>query len=130
MPDINAVTPTRQVFLDFVDQMSFDNTTEGERGLMGMAFHPGFATNGYFFVFYTAPGSPYFDRLSRFTADPVALTVNTNTQLRLFDVVDQVFNHNGGDLHFGNDGYLYIGTGDEGDQYNQRLNAQRIDKDL
>ena len=130
VPDINAVTPTRQVFLDIVDQMSFDNTTEGERGLMGMAFHPGFATNGYFFVFYTAPGSPYFDRLSRFTADPVALTVNTNTQLRLFDVVDQVFNHNGGDLHFGNDGYLYIGTGDEGDQYNQRLNAQRIDKDL
>ncbi len=130
VPDINAVTPTRQVFLDIVDQMSFDNTAEGERGLMGMAFHPGFATNGYFFVFYTAPGSPYFDRLSRFTADPVALTVNTNTQLRLFDVVDQVFNHNGGDLHFGNDGYLYIGTGDEGDQYNQRLNAQRIDKDL
>ena len=130
VPDINAGTPQRLVFLDLVNQMSFDDTTEGERGLMGMAFHPGFQTNGYFFVFYTAPGSPYIDRLARFTADPIALTVNTNTQLRLFDVVDQVFNHNGGDLHFGPDGYLYIGTGDEGDQYNQRLNAQRIDRDL
>lgn len=130
VPDINAVTPQRLVFLDLVNQMSFDDTAEGERGLMGMAFHPGFATNGYFFVFYTAPGSPYIDRLARFTADPNTLTVNTNTQLRLFDVVDQDFNHNGGDLHFGNDGYLYIGTGDEGQQYNIRQNAQRIDKDL
>lgn len=131
VPDINAVTPQRLVFLDLVNQMSFDDTAEGERGLMGMAFHPGFATNGYFFVFYTAPGgSPYFDRLARFTANPTTLTVDTNTQLRLFDVADQVFNHNGGDLHFGPDGYLYIGTGDEGDQYNQRLNAQRIDRDL
>jgi mono/diheme cytochrome c family protein len=131
VPDLNAPTPQRLVFLDVVNQMSFDDTAEGERGLLGMAFHPGFATNGYFYVFYTAPGgSPYIDRLARFTADPVALTVNTNTQLRLFDVVDQVFNHNGGDLHFGPDGYLYIGTGDEGDQYNQRLNAQRIDRDL
>jgi glucose/arabinose dehydrogenase len=130
VPDIKAANPQRLVFMDIVNQMSFDDTVEGERGLLGMAFHLGFATNGYFYVFYTAPGSPYFDRLSRFTADPVALTVNTNTQLRLFDVVDQVFNHNGGDLHFGNDGYLYIGMGDEGDQYNFRRNAQRIDKDL
>lgn len=131
VPDINAASPQRLVFLDIVNQMSFDDTAEGERGLQGMAFHPGFATNGYFYVFYTAPGgSPYIDRLSRFTANPNTLTVDTNTQQRLFDVVDQVFNHNGGDLHFGPDGYLYIGTGDEGDQYNQRLNAQRIDRDL
>ena len=130
VPDINATTPTRLIFLDVVNQMSFDDTVEGERGLLGMAFHPGFATNGYFFVFYTAPGAPYFDRLARFTADPVALTVDTNTQVRLFDVVDEQFNHNGGDLHFGNDGYLYIGTGDEGNQYNAQLNSQRIDKDL
>ena len=130
VPDINATTPARLVFLDVVNQMSFDDTVEGERGLLSIAFHPSFATNGYFFVFYTAPGAPYFDRLARFTADPVALTVDTNTQIRLFDVVDEQFNHNGGDLHFSNDGYLYIGTGDEGNQYNAQLNSQRIDKDL
>jgi glucose/arabinose dehydrogenase/mono/diheme cytochrome c family protein len=131
VPDINATNPTRQVFLNITNQVSFDDTTQGERGLLGLAFHPGFETNGYFFVFYLAPGgSPYIDRLARFTADPVALTVNTNTQVRLFDVVDEEFNHNGGDLHFGPDGYLYIGMGDEGGQYNARLNSQRIDKDL
>lgn len=131
IPDIHSPTPERLVFLDVVNQVSFDDTSQGERGLLGLAFHPGFQTNGWFFVFYTAPGgSPYFDRLSRFTANPTTLTVNTNTQVRLFEVVDQVFNHNGGDLHFGPDGYLYIGMGDEGDQYNFRQNAQRIDRDL
>jgi len=131
IPDIHAASPVRQVFLDIRDQVSFDDTPQGERGLLGLAFHPGFETNGYFFVTYIAPGgSPYFDRLARFIANPTTLTVATNTQTVLYDVVDQVFNHNGGDLHFGPDGYLYIGTGDEGDQYNQRQNAQRIDKDL
>jgi glucose/arabinose dehydrogenase/mono/diheme cytochrome c family protein len=131
VPNINAASPVRQVFLDIVDQVSYDDSPQGERGLLGMAFHPGFATNGFFYVYYLAPGgSPYLARLSRFTADPVNLTVNTNTQQPLFTVVDQVFNHNGGDLHFGPDGYLYIGMGDEGDQYNGRDNAQRIDRDL
>ena len=107
------------------------DTPQGERGLLGLAFHPGFESNGYFFVFYLAPNGPnYRDRLSRFTADPVTLTVNTNTQQILFDVVDEVFNHNGGDLHFGPDGYLYISVGDEGDQNDSELNSQRIDKDF
>ena len=130
VPDINAANPTREVFLDITSQVSFDNTVEGERGLLGLAFHPNFEANGYFYVFYVAPGSPYTNRLARFQANPATLTVNTNTQQPFFDVLDQDFNHNGGDLHFGPDGYLYIGTGDEGSQYNARLNSQRIDKDL
>ncbi len=131
VPDINAASPQRLVFLDITSLMSFDDTAQGERGLLGLAFHPGFATNGIFFVDYTAPnGGIYFDRLARFTANPTNLTVNTNTMQILWDVADEDFNHNGGDLHFGPDGYLYIGTGDEGSQYNFRQNAQRIDKDL
>jgi glucose/arabinose dehydrogenase len=109
--------------------VQFDDTVEGEMGLLSMEFHPGFATNGIFFVDYVA-SNPRQDRVSRFVADPVALTVNTNTQQILFSVVDEAFNHNGGDLHFGPDGYLYIGMGDEGDQYNFRQNSQRIDKDF
>ena len=130
VPDINAVSPTRQVFLNISNQISFDDTVEGERGLLGLAFHPNFQSNGFFYVFYEAPGNPYTNRLARFQADPVTLTVNTNTQQVLFDVLDQDFNHNGGDIHFGPDGYLYICMGDEGSQYNVRQNAQRIDKDL
>jgi len=131
VPDINAISPTRQVFLNISNQVAFDNTTEGELGLLGFAFHPNFEVNGYFYVFTTAPAtSGYTNRLARFQADPVSLTVDTNTQQVLFDVLDQDFNHNGGDLHFGNDGYLYICMGDEGSQYNARLNSQRIDKDL
>jgi len=130
IPDIHAATPQRQVFLDISSQVSFDDTSQGERGLLGLAFHPDFESNGYFYVFYVAPGSPYTNRLARFQADPMTLTVNTNTQQPFFDVLDQQFNHNGGDLHFGPDGFLYISTGDEGNQYNAQQNAQRIDKDL
>ena len=131
VPDINAAVPQRLVLLDITNLMAFDNSAQGETGLLGLAFHPGFQTNGIFFVDYTAPnGDIYFDRLARYTADPVNLTVDTNTMQIIWDVVDQDYNHNGGDLHFGPDGYLYISTGDEGSQYNFRQNAQRIDRDL
>jgi glucose/arabinose dehydrogenase len=132
VPDIHAATPVRQVLLDISDRVRFDNSSQGEMGLLSFDFHPGFETNGQFFVFYMTPpsGSPFFERVSRFTADPVNLTVNTNTEQVLFSVIDQVFNHNGGDIHFGPEGYLYISMGDEGDQYNFRQNAQRIDRDF
>jgi len=131
---INAASPSpvKQTFLNISNQVSFDNSaTDGELGLLSMEFHPGFATNGIFYVYYIAPnGAVWYDRLSRFTADPVALTVNTNTQQILFQMPDREFNHNGGDLHFGLDGYLYISMGDEGGQYNVHTNAQRLDGNL
>ncbi len=129
IPDVTAANPTRVVMLDITNQMSYDNNaTDGERGLLGLAFHPGFATNGFFFVTYIADGgTPYFVKLARFTANPVNLTVNTNTQVVLWSTTKREFNHNGGDLHFGTEGYLYVGMGDEGGQYNVHTNAQRLD---
>jgi len=127
--DVTSPNPVRQVLLDIGDQVMFDNGGEGEMGLLGFDFHPGFATNGFVFVAYTAL-NPRQDRLARFTANPTTLTVDTNTQQILFSVVDEAFNHNGSDVHFGPDGYLYMSMGDEGDQYNFRQNAQRIDKDF
>jgi hypothetical protein len=126
--NVTDANPTRTVFLDITSQVSFDNSAQGEMGLESMAFHPGFATNGYFFITYMAPGgNPYRERLSRLTANPATLAVNTNTQQILFDTTKREFNHNAGDLHFGNDGYLYVSMGDEGNQYNVRTNAQRLD---
>ena len=132
IPDITATTPVRQILLDITNQVSYDNSaTDGERGLLGLAFHPGFATNGFFFVFYTGSGgNPYTERLVRFTANPTNLTVDTSTQLVLWNTTKREFNHNGGDLHFGLDGYLYVSMGDEGGQYNVHTNAQRLDGSL
>ena len=128
---INVTNPVRQVFMTMSDQISYDNTAEGEMGLESLDFHPGFATNGYFFVTYiTTGGNPYRERLSRFVANPATLTVATNTQQILWDTTKREFNHNAGDLHFGPDGYLYVSMGDEGNQYNFHTNAQRLDLGL
>src|SRR5262249_5908519 len=130
--NVTASNATRTVMLNISNQIQFDNSAvDGEMGLESVEFHPGFATNGYFFVSYIAPGgNPYVFRLSRFTADPMTLTVDTNSQVILFNITKREFNHCGGDLHFGNDGYLYISMGDEGGQYNLRTNAQRLDLGL
>jgi mono/diheme cytochrome c family protein len=127
--DVTLTNPVRQAFLDISNQIQFDvSASDGEMGLESMDFHPGFATNGIFFVSYIAPGgNPYRERLARFTANPANLTVATNTQTVLFDTTKREFNHCGADLHFGNDGYLYVSMGDEGNQYNFRTNAQRLD---
>lgn len=138
VPDTQAVNPSRGVMLDITTAVSFDNTNEGELGLLSFALHPNFANNGYVYVCYMAPGSPYFIRVSRFTLTkngsgaPILTepTVQAGSELILISQIDTVFNHNGGDIHFGPDGYLYISLGDEGNQMNQKQNSQRIDKNL
>ncbi|MGQ0600333.1 MAG: PQQ-dependent sugar dehydrogenase [Anaerolineales bacterium] len=89
------------------------NIDEGERGLVGMALHPNFATNGYLYLFYTA-NTPLRDRVSRFTvsgnvADPDSEVVIWQ------DTVDAHLWHHGGTLAFGLDGALYISVGDHFD---------------
>lgn len=85
----------------------------GERGLLGIAFHPAYATNRRFFVFYTdANGSLV---VSRFVASSTnANRAATGERVILRIAHAQYANHNGGQLAFGPDGYLYIGTGDGG----------------
>ncbi len=134
IPDIQAANPTKITFLDLPAILqsrgeSIDGGTFGEHGLLGVAFHPFYATNGYFFVFYTARvGNLYYQRLSRFrvqSGNPNA--ADPNSELILIDQLDREANHNGGDIHFGPDGYLYISVGDEGSQFDSHLNSQRID---
>jgi len=95
------------------------NPSYDERGLLGLVFHPGYPTNGRFFVYYSNPtnaaGLDHESVLSEFKvsstnanlADPASETV-------LLRIGEPEFNHNGGALAFGPDGYLYIATGDGG----------------
>jgi glucose/arabinose dehydrogenase len=95
-----------------------------EQGLLGLAFHPNYAENGYFYVNYTMNNGD--TRVSRFTvqagnpnqADPAS-------EMVLFEVDQPFSNHNGGCVKFGPDGYLYIGLGDGGSGGDPQNNGQK-----
>ncbi|MBL9136421.1 MAG: PQQ-dependent sugar dehydrogenase [Verrucomicrobiales bacterium] len=125
----NLAAPTRTVFLDIVNRVAGGQPTD-ERGLLGLAFHPGYATNRQFFVYYSTVGA-LGQRVSRFEVssdDPNRAL--SSSELILITQTDEAGNHNGGDLHFGRDGYLYVSLGDEGNQNDAFNNSQRIDKDF
>jgi glucose/arabinose dehydrogenase len=113
-----AVLPTP--FLDIQERVG---SKGNEQGLLGIAFHPHFAQNGFFFVNYTdLNGNTHIVRFSVSQSDPNQADPNSEKQL-LF--VDQPFqNHNGGSVVFGPDGYLYLGLGDGGSQGDPHGNAQ------
>jgi len=99
----------------------------GEQGLLSVAFHPNYASNGFFYVYYTDKSSPVYNLvLARYKVS----TGNSNiadpaSGVILFTVPHPVNgNHNGGQLQFGPDGYLYMGTGDGGSGDDPPCNAQ------
>jgi len=98
-------------------------TAGGERGLLGLAFHPDYAENGYFFVNYTdLGGNTVIARFKVSDSDPDVADPETREVILS---IDQPYsNHNGGDLTFGADGYLYIGTGDGGSSGDPDNNAR------
>jgi glucose/arabinose dehydrogenase len=96
----------------------------GEQGLLSVAFHPRYATNGYFFVYYTnAAGNVEIARYQRSASNPNLADPATRAVL-LTIPHPGAQNHNGGQLQFGPDGYLYIGTGDGGSGNDPPCNAQ------
>ncbi|HEY7117006.1 MAG TPA: PQQ-dependent sugar dehydrogenase [Tepidisphaeraceae bacterium] len=91
-----------------------------EQGLLGLAFDPNFATNGYFYVNYTATGGSFgngITRVVRYTASGNTASTSTAQLVMQFDQPQT--NHNAGWLGFGKDGYLYIATGDGGNSNDQ-----------
>jgi choice-of-anchor B domain-containing protein len=99
-----------------------------EQGLLGIAFHPDYATNGYFFVDYTNPaGDTVIARYRRSAADPNL--ADPASGVVLLTIPQPAANHNGGQLQFGPDGYLYIGMGDGGGGCDDAgpCNGQRTD---
>ncbi len=98
--------------------------TGGEQGLLGLAFHPEYSTNGLFYVYYVnTAGDIEIARYSRSTNNPDIADIASN--LVLLTIPHPVnTNHNGGSMHFGTDGYLYISTGDGGGGGDPNGNAQ------
>ena len=118
----DATVNSTKNFLDIADSVVYG----GERGLLGLAFHPEYENNGYFYVNYTT-GTTLKSRISRFSVS----TTNTdsadkNSELILLEYDQPFTNHNGGQLAFGNDGYLYIASGDGGSGGDPQNNAQNI----
>ncbi len=82
-----------------------------ERGLLGVTLHPDFANNGFVYVYYTATAPTIHNRISRFTASGDVAAANS--EFILADLPNlSAGNHNGGALHFGVDGKLYVGVGE------------------
>ena len=107
-------------FLNIEDRV---NDTSNEMGLLGFAFHPNFAQNGFFYVNYTGQGGHTF--ISRFTAS--GDLSDPNSEVNLLRIEQPFPNHNGGGLDFGPDGYLYIGLGDGGAAGDPFGNGQSLD---
>jgi glucose/arabinose dehydrogenase len=108
----------------FLNLTSTVSSGGSERGLLGLAFHPNYKQNGYFYVNYTRQ-SDGATRVSRFSVDPADSNLALpGSELNLLTITQPYSNHNGGNLDFGPDGYLYIGMGDGGsggdpDNYSQ-----------
>jgi glucose/arabinose dehydrogenase len=94
----------------------------GERGLLGLAFHPRYDSTGYFFVNYTNPAGNTVVARYQVSANPDS--ADTSSQQILLTITQPFSNHNGGWLGFGPDGYLYIATGDGGSGGDPQNNGQ------
>ncbi|MFQ5933317.1 MAG: PQQ-dependent sugar dehydrogenase, partial [Dehalococcoidia bacterium] len=109
------------IFLDIGDRVSEINN---EEGLLGLAFDPDYRDNGYFYVYYSA-ASPRRSVISRFSVSQYNPNVaNSNSEFIIMEIPQPFGNHNGGQLAFGPDGYLYIALGDGGAGGDPQRNGQ------
>lgn len=98
------------IFLDIKEKVLYG----GEQGLLGLAFHPNYAENGFFFLDYTA-SDPRRTVIARYRVDPSnPRQADPGSEVVLLEVDQPYGNHNGGQIRFGPDGYLYISLGDGG----------------
>jgi len=104
--------------------------SSGERGLLGIAFDPNFATNHYLYVYYTVATSPIHNRVSRFTAAGNTAAPGSEIVILNLDNLSSATNHNGGAIHFGPDGKLYIGVGENANGANAQSLSNLLGKML
>ena len=111
-----------KLFIDLSDRVMYKDR-ENEEGFLGLTFHPKFKENGQFFVYYTTNDRPHVSVLSRFTATGDGkVKGDTGSEVELLTIQQPFWNHNGGTIEFGPDGYLYVALGDGG-KGNDPLNS-------
>jgi glucose/arabinose dehydrogenase len=108
----------------FLDIVSRVNSQANERGLLGLAFHPDYAANGLFFVHYSDRNGD--TAISRFSVSGDPDRADPNSEALLLWAEQPYANHNGGEIAFGPDGYLYIGLGDGGSAGDPENRAQTM----
>ena len=112
----------KKPFLDIRERV----TSGGEMGLLGLAFHPNFAENGRFFVNYTSRSGGLHTVISEFRTGDHADEADQRIEKILLNIPQPYTNHKGGDIAFGPDGFLYIGTGDGGSANDPQGNGQNM----
>ena len=110
---IKIVQPDGTINPDLYLDISALVSSGGEQGLLGLAFHPDYINNGYFYVNYTKTNGD--TRISRFSVDPTNPDIAlSGSEFTIIEYNQPFSNHNGGGIAFGADGYLYIASGDGG----------------
>jgi glucose/arabinose dehydrogenase len=104
--------------------------SNGERGLLGVAFDPNFATNNFLYVYYTVTSTPRHNRVSRFTANGDVVVAGSEQIILELDNLSSATNHNGGAIHFGPDGKLYVAVGENANGSNAQTLSNRLGKML
>ncbi|RDC62457.1 PQQ-dependent sugar dehydrogenase [Adhaeribacter pallidiroseus] len=99
--------------------MQLPVTPEGERGLIGLVLDPNFASNNFLYVYYTLPDASH-NRISRFTANGDQVVPGSEVVVLDLDPLSSATNHNGGAMHFRNDGKLYVAVGDNANSANSQ----------
>jgi glucose/arabinose dehydrogenase len=117
----DSTVATKTTFLDIRNKVQ---DQDNEQGLLGLAFHPHYKTNGYFFVNYTAtnPERTVISRFKASSSDPNQ--ADPSSELVILEYAQPYSNHNGGQVSFGNDGFLYIAAGDGGSGGDPKGNGQ------
>ena len=104
--------------------------SNGERGLLGIAFDPNFATNNFLYVYYTATTPAIHNRVSRFTANGDVALAGSEVAILDLNNLSGATNHNGGAIHFGPDGMLYVAVGENANSANSQSLSNRLGKIL
>jgi glucose/arabinose dehydrogenase len=104
--------------------------TLGERGLLGVAFDPGFANNHWVYIYYTVPGSTAHNRVSRFTANGDVAVAGSETVILELNNLSSASNHNGGAIRFGPDGKFYVAVGENANSSNSQTLGNLLGKVL